>query len=219
MDGEGFILIGGKSSRMGKDKFTLSLKGKTFLEIAFENLQKAQLEKVSVVVKRSESLAADGLNIDTSPLTEALLTVTDIYQNRGPLGGIHSALVHSKAEFTIILACDYPFISVELIEFLMNIAKIETKFEAFAPIQADGKIQSLCAIYKTEPCRKILSEMLENETENYSVRDFLDQVETRYLEFGEIADLPNAENFFFNVNTPEDFILATRLHEKNTKKE
>ena len=157
MDGEGFILIGGRSSRMGKDKFTLSLKGKTFLEIAFENLQKVQLEKVSVVVNRSASATvADGLNIDTSPLTEAVLTVTDIYQNRGPLGGIHSALVHSKAEFTILLACDYPFISFELIEFLMNIAKIETRFEAFAPIQADGKIQSLCAIYKTEPCRNQL---------------------------------------------------------------
>ena len=53
--------------------------------------------------------------------------------------------------------------------------------------------------------------MLENETENYSVRDFLDKINTRYIEFNEIADLPNAENFFFNVNTPEDFERANSI--------
>lgn len=203
MNFAGFILIGGKSSRMGEDKFSLVLNGKTFLEIAAETLQEAGIEQI-LVVDRSEP----------SALAVRLSLIKDIYKNRGALGGIHSALTHSKSDWTIILACDYPFVTVDLLEFLMKRAESENDFDAFAPIQKDGKIQSLCAVYKTENCRKILSEMLENAGEKYSVRDFLSQIKTRYIEFSEIADLPNAEHFFFNVNTPEDFLLAKKLNEK-----
>lgn len=203
---ESFILIGGKSSRMGEDKFSLCLNGKTFLEIATETLK--EFGEVAVVV--SEETAK----------IENFSTVKDIYKNRGALSGIHSALTNSKSDWTIILACDYPFVTIELIEFLTNSAENEIDFDAFAPIQADGKIQPLCAVYKTKTCVKILSEMLENEGKNYSVRDFLNQIKTRYIEFFEIAHLPNAEHFFFNVNTLEDFEKSTFLTikvEKMTK--
>jgi molybdenum cofactor guanylyltransferase len=198
-DFEGFILVGGKSSRMGKDKFLLKINGKTFLQTTFETLKKAGIEQISVSVSKKINL------------TEDFPIVEDIFKNRGALSGIHSAFIGSKTAFTIILACDYPFVSVELIEFLMNVAKIENKFDAYAPIQIDGKVQPLCAVYKTENCRKILSEMLENQSENYSVRDFLNRINTRYIQFAEITNLPNAENFFLNVNTPEDFEKAKTL--------
>jgi molybdenum cofactor guanylyltransferase len=194
---ESFILIGGKSSRMGVDKFSLILSGKTFLEIMLEILQ--NVGDVAAVISEQTSFV------------ENFPTVKDIYKNRGALSGIHAALVNSKSDFTIISACDYPFVTVELIEFLTNIAQTENNFDAFALIQSDGKIQPLCAIYKTENCREILSEMLENEVKNYSVRDFLNRTKTRYVEFSEIANLPNSEHFFFNVNTPEDFEKAKNL--------
>jgi molybdopterin-guanine dinucleotide biosynthesis protein A len=201
MDYEAFILIGGKSSRMGRDKFSLILQDKTLLEIAVETLQ--NFGNVSVVANHSEpSAIADGLNI-----------IKDIHQNRGAVGGIHSALIHSKNVWTIILACDYPFVTVELIGFLTSLTKLEKDFDAFAPIQADGKIQPLCAVYQTETCRKVLSEMLENEA-NYSVRDFLHRIKTRYIEFSEISHLPKAENLFFNLNTPEDFERAKQILSK-----
>ncbi|MEK7725439.1 MAG: ribosomal protein S18-alanine N-acetyltransferase [Acidobacteriota bacterium] len=196
----GFILIGGKSSRMGEDKFSLKLNGKTFLEIAVENLTKAGIEQISVVDKSEPTALADGLSF-----------ITDIYPNRGALSGIHSALVNSKSDWTIILACDYPFVTAELIEFLMKFTETNPEFDSFAPIQSDGKIQPLCAIYKTETCRKVLSKMLENSDKNYSVRDFLNRISTRYIGFEQIANLANAENFFFNVNTPEEFEKAKFL--------
>lgn len=196
---EGFILIGGKSSRMGQDKFALKLNGKTFLEIAFQTLQKAGLEKVSAVISEQTDLAPQ------------FPAIKDIYQNHGALSGIHSALFHSQSKFTVILACDYPFVSAELIEFLMKMAKVEVQFDALAPVQADGKIQPLCAVYKTEVGRQSLSKIWENSDENYSVRDFLSRLKTRYLDFAEIAHLSNAENFFFNVNTPADFERTKNL--------
>lgn len=189
---------------MGEDKYSLVLNGKTFLEIALETLQ--NFGDVTVVVSEQTG------KIENFPI------IRDIYKNRGALSGIHSALTNSRSDWTMILACDYPFVTIELIRFLTNFAQIENDFDAFAPIQADGKIQPLCAVYKTETCRNVLIEMLENEDEKYSVRDFLNQVKTRYVEFSEIEHLPNSENFFFNVNTPEDFLLATKLNENYTRK-
>lgn len=200
---EGFILIGGKSSRMGKDKFALKLNNKTFLQIASETLQKAGIEKTLVAI--SEQTKFDF----TYP------TVTDIYQNRGALSGIHSALFNTKSDFIVILACDYPFVSAELINFLKNISITNPQFEAIVPVQPDNKIQPLCAVYQTQTCRNILSEMLAQETENYSVRDFLEKLNVRYIDFSEIAHLPNAKNFFFNVNSPEDFEKAKMIAENS----
>jgi molybdenum cofactor guanylyltransferase len=200
MNFSGFILIGGKSSRMGEDKFSLVLDGKTFLDITVETLQQARIEQVMVVVRSERSAVAGDLSL-----------IKDIFTNRGALSGIHSALTHSKSDWTIILACDYPFVTANLIKFLIKTAESEKDFDAFAPIQKDGKIQPLCAVYRTATCRQILSEMLENSDEKYSVRDFLNRTTTRYIEFSEIADLPNSENFFFNVNTPEDFEKAKFL--------
>ncbi len=196
---EGFILIGGKSSRMGEDKFALNLNGKTFFQIAHSTLTSANLTNVSAVV-------SDHTNFD-----DEVPIIKDIFSNCGALSGIHSALVNSKSEFTIILACDYPFVSVQLIMFLINIAKVESQFDAYAPIQEDGRVQPLCAIYKTKSCRPKLTKMLENGRENYSVRDFLKVLNTRYVKFAELADLPNSGYFFLNVNTPEDFARAAVL--------
>lgn len=189
---------------MGVDKFALTLNNKTMLEIAAETLQ--PLGNISVVISEQTSFVGK------------LPIVKDIYENRGALGGIHSALTHSKSDFIIILACDYPFVTVDLIGFLIKTAQTENEFEAFAPVQSDGKIQPICAVYKTAACREILSKILANETENYSVRNFLNLTKTRYVQFSEIGHLPNSEHFFFNVNTPEDFILAAKLYKKNTKK-
>lgn len=204
---EGFILIGGKSSRMGEDKFALKLNGKTFLQIACSTLENAGIKKISVVVSEETKFNFE------FPI------IKDIYKNRGALSGIHSALVNTKFNYIFVLACDYPFVSDALIKFLLDSAKTDPEFEAIIPIQPDGKVQPLCAVYKTKPCQETLSKMLESKTENYSVRDFLDKLKTHYIEFEKISHLPNSENFFFNVNTPEDFILATKLHESCPKTE
>jgi molybdopterin-guanine dinucleotide biosynthesis protein A len=203
MNFAGFILIGGKSSRMGEDKFALRLNGQTFLETAFETIRRAKIEQISVVVSEQTNFAGN------------FPVVKDIYQNRGALSGIHSALFHSEALFTVISACDYPFVSTALIEFLTYTAEIESDFDAFAPVQADGRIQPLCAVYKTAVCRQKLSEMLADEGENYSARDFLNRLKTRYIKFAEIKHLPHAENFFFNINTPENLAEATKISENH----
>lgn len=196
---ESFILAGGRSSRMKHNKAFLKLGDRTFLEHSIYALKKINSNKISVVIAENSDKFTN------------YSVITDIYKDRGTLGGIHSALAHCKEKFALIIACDYPFVSVSLLNYLLGIAKINDA-NCVAPIQRDGIIQPLCAVYKTEKCLKILSAILDESLETPSARDFIKMLDTKFVEYEQIADLPNAENFFFNVNTPEDFEKATKIY-------
>ena len=183
---------------MKRDKAFLQLEGKLLLDIQMEKLQAIGSKKTSVVVaEKSEQF-------------KNYQVVTDIYENRGTLGGIHTALKNCDEKYALILACDLPFVSARFLLFLIE--KMEGKsFDCIAPIQTDGIIQPLCGIYNSERGEKILTAMLEESAETPPARDFVKRIDTKFIEFAEFADLPGAENFFFNLNTPENFQTAQKI--------
>ena len=105
-DVEGFILVGGASSRMGTDKSQLLFGGQTAVELLAKELV-AVTAKVSLVGSRNENLPS-GFKI-----------VSDVYQRWGALGGIHAALTNSAAEWNLILAVDLPFVPVQFLKYLL----------------------------------------------------------------------------------------------------
>jgi molybdenum cofactor guanylyltransferase len=183
----GFVLGGGKSSRMGADKFALEFNGETFLERAVNTL-KPVCETVKIVLNQTQ-------NIETNqPI------VRDIYNERGALGGIHAALKNCETKFAIILAVDLPFVTTEAIEILTEFTLASNKFIAFVPRQTDGKAQPLCAIYRANYCLPTL-ENLMNENDSASVNDFLELVYPRFIDQNKLTDHENTD-IFFNVNSP-----------------
>src|SRR3974377_2140775 len=103
-----FVLAGGKSSRMGRDKAFLVFRGQTLLERALQSLR-AVTSKVYVVGAR-EKFCSFG------PVVE------DVYPDRGPLAGIHAALSTSDTELNLVLAVDMPLIEPALLVFLVEAA-------------------------------------------------------------------------------------------------
>ena len=196
MEIETFILVGGRSSRMGSDKATLRLGGVTLAErltaIAGEAFPGAPVTLVAAGPEQFSDLPV----------------VIDVYPDRGPLGGLHTALTHAKTEWIFLAGCDLPFITAGLISRLCNLRTNET--DAVVPVQSDGIVQPLCALYRVDPCLKKAHEMLE-KTETPSLRDFLDEISTHRVGFDEISDLPGSESFFLNINTPADLERAQSL--------
>lgn len=199
---EGFILAGGASSRMKSDKAFLRLGGKTFIERAAAALQ---------AISQNQYVIGGNL-----PDNLFLPVLPDVYQSdetekRASIIGLHSALTYSKTRRTAVLACDLPFVTGELMTRLAAPDKINdpNNFDAIAPVQPDGRIQPLCAIYRREICLPTIEKMLV--AGNFRLQEIFAQVNTRRIGFSEIADLPNAENFFFNVNTPEDLSRAIEI--------
>jgi len=181
-----FILAGGASRRMGTDKSQLILNGKTFVEHVAEALGKTGAE-ITVVGKPAK------------PST-SLRYVPDIYPNWGALGGVHAALASCDAAWCLIVACDFPFVTAELFD---RLASLREGFEAVAPIQSDGIPQPLCALYQTQRCL-VKAEELISSGERKPVA-LLQSVQTRWVSFPEINDLPGAESFFDNINTAADY--------------
>src|SRR3989442_2366376 len=91
------ILAGGLSSRMGRNKSRLRLGGRTLL---------AHIHATAKTI---------GL-----PLR---IIRRDLVVHCGPLGGLYSALVTSRADATLFLACDMPFVSAGLLEMLVRKAE------------------------------------------------------------------------------------------------
>lgn len=190
MDTEGFILVGGASSRMGRDKARLILRGRSFVEQIGEALGR--------VARSVRTVGAKDLNI---PWTYE--NVPDVYSAWGALGGLHAALAASEAEWTAVVACDLPFVTGELLERLGEQAE---GFDAVVPVQADGRLQPLCALYRTPTCLE-RAEALIREGERRP-RALIEVVRTRRVAWEEVADLPGATLFFENINTPEDYSRA-----------
>jgi molybdopterin-guanine dinucleotide biosynthesis protein A len=192
----GFILAGGESRRMGTDKSQLVLNGESFVERIAAALA-AVTKNIAVVGKPAQH-------------STKLPQLPDVYPGWGALGGVHTALASTDADWCLIVACDFPFVTGEL---FTRLAHLRENFEAVAPIQSDGIPQPLCTLYQTEPCLW-LTERLINSGERKPIA-LLQSVRTLWVPFDEIQDLPGAERFFVNINTPEDY---DRIVEKGTVK-
>jgi molybdopterin-guanine dinucleotide biosynthesis protein A len=189
---EGFILVGGQSRRMGTDKSRLVLAGQTFVERIAAELSPA-----------TSSVTIVGGSAELTTETAQLKTVEDIFPNWGALGGVHAALAACRAEWTLVVACDFPFVTTEL---FLHLLSFRADFAAVAPIQKDGIPQPLCALYRTAPCLARAEELIK--TGERKPVALLQSVRIRWLPFAEFASLEGADRFFDNINTPEDYVRA-----------
>jgi molybdenum cofactor guanylyltransferase len=95
-----------------------------------------------------------------------------------------------------------PFMTNSVCKTLAQTALHSNEFSAIVPVQPDGKIQPLCAFYKTKDCLPPLENLLV-KNESVSVKNFLDCLKVRYINFLQSDSV--ARNPFSNVNTRQDY--------------
>ena len=200
---DAFILVGGRSSRMGRDKASIVINGKSLVERSIDCVGKA-LGNVSISVVTRSGQRASSINV-TVPI------IFDHHQDRGPWGGVEAALSKSEAEWTFIMACDYPLMQPDVIKFIVE--NVSDEFDAIVPRQADGRLHPLCALYRTRVCAAAVTSVLtDNETP--PLRVLFEQVRTSVLPFTAFAHFADAKNCFLNVNTEADLDKAISLLEE-----
>jgi molybdopterin-guanine dinucleotide biosynthesis protein A len=197
---EGFILVGGASSRMGTDKALLEFGGRNFVE---------RIHAALASITARTSLVGAKSEVATYPL---LPTVPDVHVKWGALGGLHAALAACRAEWAAVVACDLPLITGEL---LVRLASLRENFQAVVPVQPDGRWQPLCALYRAAVCRERAEELIASGERR--PRALLNQVSTRRVAFAELSDLQGANLFFTNINTPEDYENARKKGETSDR--
>jgi molybdenum cofactor guanylyltransferase len=191
LEAEGFILVGGASSRMGTDKARLDLGGQNFVE-RIQAALASNTTGTTLVGAKSDSALWPGLR-----------TVPDIHVKWGALGGLHTALAACRMEWAFVVACDLPFVTGEL---FVRLASLRENFDAVVPVQRDGRWQPLCALYRARACRERAAELIASGERR--PRALLNLISTRRVAFEELSDLAGADLFFTNVNTPDDYTQA-----------
>jgi molybdenum cofactor guanylyltransferase len=184
-----FVLAGGKSSRMGKDKAFLELGGRSLLAHALE-----LAESVSPTV----AIVGDGVKF--SPMGRV---VEDIYPGQGPLAGIHAALLSSESDLNLVLAVDIPFVEKEFLQYLLSEA---SRGSAVATVSKTTEgWQPLCAIYRREFAETAERALRAGKNK---IGVLFEQVETRIIGHEELLRVNFPEAMFRNLNTPEDWRMA-----------
>lgn len=179
---KGLVLVGGKSTRMGKDKSELNYFGKPQKEFAKELLEKNNLETFYSVQNN------DGNENE----------IPDVFLNLGPFGGICSAFQKDPNSAWLVLATDVPFVDESVIQLLLN---NRNSSKVATAIKGKGKefVEPLITIY--EP--KAYSILLQYLAQGYSCpRKMLINSDV------EIVEVDDA--FIRNINTPEEFELAKK---------
>lgn len=179
----GVILAGGKSSRMGTDKGLLELNGKKIIEHIISAIQPVVDE--IIIISNTDNYDYLGLKV-----------YSDIIKDRGPLSGIHSALSYSTNDMNLIVSCDMPFISSELLSYIVANA---FDCEIAVPMY-NGYAEPLCAVYSKKCIERFETLIAKNELK---MRDVFHHFITKEVLILENLPFYNSK-LFVNINTQDE---------------
>src|SRR5580658_10822141 len=106
----GLVLAGGRSTRMQRDKATLSYQGRTQLDRAMDLL-------VSRVEQAFVSVRADQR---ADPARVRYAQVVDAVEGLGPIAGIAAAQALKPGAAWLVLACDLPYLQSSTLAHLLS---------------------------------------------------------------------------------------------------
>lgn len=181
MDATVILLAGGKSTRMGQDKGLLELEGKPMIQHVIDRAKTLQLP--ILIVANNTEYAQFGLPV-----------FADEIENKGPLGGIYTGLLHSSTALNLVISCDAPYVSLELMKHLLETAQ-ENRMEITVPKY--GQLHPLIAVYHRNVLNRIKSAIDEHDLK---VLNMLNRAKTGIL------DLTNrfSGREFSNINEKKD---------------
>jgi molybdopterin-guanine dinucleotide biosynthesis protein A len=194
---QAFILGGGKSLRLNRDKSFLRYRDKYFIDIVIDCCT-ALFGSVHLVGKQYHHPGLDGCMYDE-------------VRGVGPLGGILTALKGTEAELNFFVGVDYPLISIEVVSYLADAAlkQFEGGAMGLIPVMPDGP-HPLFAFY-SRTCLSAVRRCIDDRS--YRVQCIAGHVHIHYLDLTKIEDDPSSamlERNFFNVNHFRDFLKITQ---------
>jgi molybdopterin-guanine dinucleotide biosynthesis protein A len=202
-DAAGFVLAGGRSSRMGEDKALVRLGGQPLVVHALAILRGTGL--TASLAGGSSALAA------FAPL------IPDSQPGQGPLAGICAALASTSARLAVFLPIDLPLLPVSLIAVLIDHARCSGRPVTVPSV--NGFAQTFPAVLDRIVLPELESELkaerlgcfsaLQTAAANLGSAISVVPVET-LVQTGQVAHpecLP-ATRWFLNINAPEGLRLA-----------
>ena len=185
MQSAGFVLVGGDSSRMGRDKALLPLKSGLLIDEVAGKVADA----CGTVALIGEPERYRHLGIDC---------LADLRPRMGPLAGIETALESGRGELNLIVACDMPGLDTDWLRRLLRKAR-ESQALCVASAERGGIVHPLCAVYRAN-CLPLVRKALN--AGQLRVLDVLRQLGVATLEISAMS----------NINTPQQWAAYKQAH-------
>jgi molybdenum cofactor guanylyltransferase len=188
------IFAGGLGTRLGGVK-------KALLEVGGTPIIGRILDVVRPI--STEIVVVD--NDDALANLPGIRVVPDSETRAGVLVALHSGLTAARGDLCIALACDMPFVSRALLQWMLEQAG---EHDVVIP-KTEGQLDPLHAVYRRQPCLDAIGRAL-GRGEKRMISYFGD-VRVREIGEAELRAIDPALRSLFNVNTPEDLALANGL--------
>lgn len=191
------ILSGGQARRLGgQDKRGLLVDGRPILT--------RQLEALGPCVDRIFIVGGTKPAPDEWLGTANVEIVADRIANSGPLGGLDAALAAAGNDGVLLLACDLPYVTTELLSHLIRVCE---GVDAAVPRTERG-YHPLCAVY-AQSCATAVRHRLERGT--FRMRDLIADLRVRTVESGELTRYGAPGRLLANINTYADLNALSSL--------
>lgn len=195
-----YVLAGGASNRFGRDKALVEFGGVPMLMRMRDALKRVPSEVA--IIGDSDSYGSFG-----TPC------VADRWPGEGPLGGIVTALLHtrktkSECVWNLIVSCDMPFLTMEWLSFLCASAR-ESAAEVVLAHSAHGP-EPLCVCWRTDALAALQAGF---ERGVRKVTDGIALLRSEVLDEADWKRFDNDGRLFWNMNTPADYEEARRILE------
>jgi len=190
MDITGIILAGGKSSRMGQDKGLLLLNNKPLVQHIIEALK--PITSNIIIIANNDDYKSFGYTV-----------YNDIIKEKGPVGGIYTALSYTSTLNNIVISCDTPFVTTELLEFLLS----KSKNNLVTIPSFNNKTHPLIGVYKQTGITAFKNALDDNDPNVFKLKLMLVN-QSLNCNIVNVDKAFNNEKLFYNINTPTDLKQA-----------
>ncbi len=192
----GAILAGGHARRLGglnKAGLILQPGGASVLDRQLTRLRRV-VDRTIIIANDAERFSGSGVPV-----------IPDVVPGHGALGGLYTA-VHAGSEWTLVVACDMPFVSEPLLAHLVSVGK---SFDIAIPRTARG-YEPLCATYSRRSAVE-LRRLIEEKRFRLSDVARIPGLTIREVGSDELERFGPEDVLFFNLNTPDDHARAVDL--------
>ncbi|MDD3677943.1 MAG: molybdenum cofactor guanylyltransferase [Dehalococcoidales bacterium] len=180
------LLAGGKSSRLGTDKAKVKLDGESVMIQAIA-------EKLSGL---SEDIVVSTNGRRYEDITIPVRWAIDVRPGAGSLMGLYSGLLAAKHDYAIAVACDMPFINIELLKYMISLPR---DYDALLP-KIGEQTEQLHSIY-SKNCLPKMEKYLNSG--HLKITSFMDEIDVKYVDEDIINKYDPRHLSFFNVNTAQ----------------
>jgi molybdopterin-guanine dinucleotide biosynthesis protein A len=189
------LQAGGMSTRMGKDKATLPFLG---VPLIFRLRDRFYEFGSELLVITNNPAGYERLDV---PLFQ------DLIPDRGPLGGLFTALSIASQPYVGLIAADMPFASPLLLKYQVEEAQ-SGPWDAVLPSTNQG-IEPFHGLYRVETCLPLVKQAIDDDL--WKMVSWLDKAQIKILDPELTCQMAGSDHTFINLNTPEEFCQAEQI--------